>query len=70
VDIQAPLGKTAVRVFHLTLTPEGEERKVFSELRMSGREFSELHWLGFSSTAEADTAFYLDNLRIQRLEKY
>jgi hypothetical protein len=43
---------------------------VFSELRMSGREFSELHWLGFSSTAEADTAFYLDNLRIQRLEKY
>ena len=69
VDIQAPLGKTAVRVFQLTLTPEGEERKVFSELRMSGREFSELHWLGFSSTAEADTAFYLDNLRIQRLEK-
>ena len=69
VDIQAPLGKTAVRVFQLTLTPEGEERKVFSELRMSGREFSELHWLGFSSTTEADTAFYLDNLRIQRLEK-
>jgi hypothetical protein len=69
VEIQAPLGKNAARVFQLTLTPEGEERKVFSELRMSGQQFSELHWLGFSSTAEADTAFYLDNLRIQRLEK-
>jgi hypothetical protein len=36
---------------------------------MSGQQFSELHWIGFSSTALADTAFYLDNLRIQRVAK-
>jgi hypothetical protein len=34
---------------------------------MSGEQFSELHWLGFSSTAMADTVFYLDNLRIRRI---
>ena len=27
------------------------------------------NWLGFSSTAEADRVFYLDNLRIQRLKQ-
>jgi len=25
-----------------------------------------LHWLGFSSTAATDVAFFLDNLKIQR----
>lgn len=69
VEIQARLGKSAARVFRLTLTPAGEPPMAFSELPMSGPQFSELHWLGFSSTAEADTAFYLDNLRIQCLEK-
>jgi hypothetical protein len=36
---------------------------------MNGPQFNELQWLGFSSTAAADTAFYLDNLRLQRLGK-
>ncbi len=69
VEIQAPLGKSAARVFRLTLRPEGKQPKTFEALPMSGQDFRELQWLGFSSTAEADTAFYLDNLRIQRVEK-
>jgi hypothetical protein len=69
VEIQAPLGKGAARVFQLRLAPEGESPRVFSGLPMSGQQFSELHWIGFSSTALADTAFYLDNLRIRRLAK-
>jgi hypothetical protein len=69
VEIQASIGKTAARTFKLTLTPQGEEPKVFAGLPMSGSQFGELHWLGFSSTALADTCFYLDNLRIQRREK-
>jgi hypothetical protein len=69
VEIQAPLGKNAARTFQLTLAPEGETQRVLSGLPMSGRQFSELHWLGFSSTAQADTVFYLDNLRIQRLRR-
>jgi hypothetical protein len=69
VEIQAPLGKNAARAFQLTLAPEGETQQVFSGLPMSGSQFSELQWLGFSSTAEADTVFYLDNLRIQRLRR-
>jgi len=69
VEIQAPLGKGAARAFQLRLVPEGEPPSVFSGLPMSGQQFSELHWIGFSSTALADTAFYLDNLRIQRVAK-
>jgi hypothetical protein len=34
---------------------------------MPGRDFHELHWLGFSSTAAAGTVFYLDNLRLKRI---
>jgi hypothetical protein len=67
VEIQAPVGKGAARAFQLRLVPEGEPPRVFSGLPMSGQQFSELHWIGFSSTALADTVFYLDNLRIQRL---
>ena len=69
VEIQAAVGKSAGRVFRLTLSSEGKPPKVFASLPMSGGQFSELHWLGFSSTAGADTAFYLDNVRFQRLEK-
>jgi hypothetical protein len=69
VEIQAPLGKGAPGVFQLRLAAEGDPPRVFSGLPMSGQQFSELQWIGFSGTALADTAFYLDNLRIQRLAK-
>jgi len=65
VEIEARVGKEASRTFKLTLTPAGEPSQVFENLAMVGGQFSELHWLGFSSTAAADTAFFLDNLKIQ-----
>ncbi len=68
VEIEARLGKGAPRTFKLTLTPAGEPSGVFDGLPMAGAEFTELHWLGFSSTAAEDTAFFLDNLKIERDE--
>ncbi len=63
VEIEATLGKDAPRTFRLTLQAAGGERQTFRDLPISGSDFRELHWLGFSSTAAADTAFYLDNVR-------
>lgn len=78
VEIEARLGKGAPRTFKLTLTPAGlpsaghenalpnGRAKVFEGLAMVGAQFAELHWLGFSSTAAADTACFLDNVKIQQ----
>lgn len=66
VEIEAALGKNAPRVFKLTLTPKTAAPRTFGDLPISGQGFHEVHWLGFSSTAAANTAFYLDNVSIKR----
>ena len=63
VDVEAALGKDAPRTFRLTLQAAGGERRTFADLPMAGVDFHELHWLGFSSTAAADTEFFLDQLK-------
>jgi hypothetical protein len=63
VKIEATLGE---KTFTLTVTLPGRTPRTFSDQRMSGTRFEELHWLGFSSTAAAATAFYLDNLSVRR----
>jgi len=68
VEIEARVGKGSPRTFKLTVTPAGQPPQVFENLPMAGAAFVELHWLGFSSTAAADTAFFLDNLKIERAE--
>ena len=65
VEIKARIGKGAPRVYSLTVSMPGQCPQVYN-LQISGNQFQELHWLGFSSTAQADTAFYLDNLKIKR----
>jgi len=67
VQIEARVGKGAPRTFKLTLTSPGRPAQVFDNLPMSGDQFAEIHWLGFSSTAMQDTVFFLDNLKIQRV---
>jgi hypothetical protein len=63
------LGKNAPRKYALTVVAPGGARRVFADLPMPGKEFHELHWLGFVSTAAVDTAFFVDNLRIQRIDR-
>jgi len=64
VQIEATLGQNAPRTFKLTITTTGAAAKTFADLSIPGAGFRELHWLGFSSTAAADTTFYLDNMSI------
>ncbi len=69
VEIEAALGKDAPRSFRLTLHAPGGAPQVFTGLPLAGADFRELDWLGFSSTAAADTAFYLDNVRFAPVEE-
>ena len=64
VEIETALGKHTPRTYKLTLKPAGGAVQVFPDLPISGRDFHELHWLGFSSTAAADTVFFIDNLKL------
>ncbi len=66
VEIEAGVGERAARTFKLTLNAPGSAPQIFGDLPISGSAFRELHWLGFSSIAAADTACFLDNLRIVR----
>ncbi|HEY3321189.1 MAG TPA: right-handed parallel beta-helix repeat-containing protein [Planctomycetota bacterium] len=76
VEIKAALGKnagatadlpnSASRTFTLSISVPGAETKTFPELQITGRDFTELHWLGFSSVAAENAVFYVDNLKVKR----
>lgn len=66
VEIEARVGKNVPRNFKLTVTPAGAQPQIFENLPISGSDFTELHWLGFSSTAAADTSWFIDNLAIEQ----
>ena len=65
VDIDCPLGKGAARTYTVTLTDPGQPPQRYADIPFTGKDFRELHWLGFVSTAEAEVAFYLDNVSVQ-----
>lgn len=64
VEIEARLGKDAPRLFQLAIKKPGSKVDVFRDLPFSGKNFRDLLWLGFSSTAASDTEFFLDNVAI------
>ena len=65
VEIEAAVGKDAPRTFTLRLTPPGGAPQTFRDLPIAGRDFREVHWLGFSSTAATHAVFYLDNVAVE-----
>jgi hypothetical protein len=66
VEIRAALGDTPPKTFTLALTPADGEVHTIAGLTISGPEFRQLHWLGFSSTVAADAVYYVDNLAFSR----
>ncbi len=66
VEVEARLGKKRARTFQLTLSTPDAPAQRFDKLPITGADFHELNWLGFSSTALQDTVFFLDNIQIQR----
>jgi hypothetical protein len=63
VAIEAALGKQTEPTFTLTIRTEDGKVRAFPRLPISGEDFRELHWLGFSSTGTKESVFYVDNLK-------
>jgi hypothetical protein len=69
VEIETGLGRAAPRFFRLTMSAKDGKAQTFRDLPLPGKDFHEVHWLGFSATATADTAIYIDNLKIQKVTR-
>jgi hypothetical protein len=69
IEIEAALGKAAPRTFTLFVTGPDGKRQTVPDLPFVGKEFRELHWLGFVGAAAADCVFLVDNLKVKRVVK-
>ncbi|MBM3497302.1 MAG: right-handed parallel beta-helix repeat-containing protein [Armatimonadetes bacterium] len=64
VEIVAKVGADADGKWTLTVTLPGQAPKVFADLPVGSPDFKNLTWVGWSSSAEDRTVFYLDNVKI------
>ncbi|MBN1418738.1 MAG: right-handed parallel beta-helix repeat-containing protein [Planctomycetes bacterium] len=64
VAIECALGREAKGTYRLTIQVPGGAAQVFADLPCANPAFRELRWLGFVGIADADTAFWLDDLSI------
>ena len=66
VEIVSPVRKDNSGVLEMTFSlPDGERRRFRDLPFQSGKAFDGLGWLGFICTADANAAFYIDNLRLE-----
>lgn len=65
VDLGEP-GRAAPKTYRLSLTVAGDKEQVFEAIPFAQPEFSQLTWLGFSSTGKLGSTFYVDNVRLER----
>jgi GH141 insertion domain/Right handed beta helix region len=67
-DIAAVVGADSPKTFDMTVTVPGQDPQTFAGLPFVNKEFSQLTWFGYSSTANAKQVFYVDDLHLN-LEK-
>jgi hypothetical protein len=60
----AELGAAAARTWALTVGLPGTPPRRFEKLPPGREGIAELQWLGFCSTANHPTAWYLDNIEL------
>jgi hypothetical protein len=63
-EMTAGLGSNANGTWDLAITLPGQEPKAFKGLKTGSPDWKRLEWLGFSSTADEVTSFYLDNIEL------
>ena len=63
--VAADLGKNSSGNWDLTVTPTGQPPQRFASLNNGSPSFEQLTWLGFTSNANLESVFYLDNLSIE-----
>jgi hypothetical protein len=64
-EVTCGLGSRRTGAWDLTVTP-GEPPRRYQGLPNGSPEFDMLTWLGFSSSADAPTVFYLDNFQLSK----
>jgi len=64
-EVTAGLGSKASGTWDLAVTLPGQPVKRFEKLKTGHPEWKTLTWLGFSSTANAKTVYYVDNLELR-----
>ncbi len=65
-EIVCPLGRRATGKYDLTITVSGGQPRKFAGLATGSEKWRRLMQLVFVSLADAQTEFYLDNLRVER----
>ncbi|MCL5098350.1 MAG: right-handed parallel beta-helix repeat-containing protein [Candidatus Omnitrophica bacterium] len=63
-EVSAGLGKASTGTWQLIVTFPGQQPHSFANLKCSP-DWKTLTWMGFSSTAQEKTAYYLDNLDLR-----
>lgn len=58
------LGPNAKRTWHLTVQPAGGTATQVADLPLGHGEWRELTWLGFSSSKDGESTWYLDDLSV------
>ncbi len=56
------MGPQSTGTWDLSVTVPGQPAKALEKLPNGSPDWTSLQWLGFSSTANAATVFYLDNV--------
>lgn len=65
LEIVCPIGVEAPGAYDLAVTAPGQETRRVAGLAIGSDGFHRLTWLGFSSTANDQAAFYVDNLQLR-----
>jgi len=65
VEIVAKVGQDADGVWELAVTVPGAAPRRFEALPNGSPAFANLTWVGWSSMADAETVFYLDNVKLR-----
>jgi hypothetical protein len=69
LEVTCGLGSASTGDFELSVTVPGEDRKVIAELPVGSERFRRLEWLGFISLATSEAVFYIDDLKLERVEQ-
>ena len=64
LEVAAGIGPDSSGTWDLTVTLPGGKTRRFEKLPIIHKDWKRLDWLGFSSTADWNTTFYLDNLAL------
>jgi hypothetical protein len=65
LEVSADVTNGGSGKWNLALTPAGQPKREFKDLPHSSNKFKKLTWIGFTSNANTNTSYYLDNFAVE-----